>query len=279
MHDVFTRRKIICAPIILRIDLGTPINNIVQERVGVRIVEMHLDHQAVFNHVFRKLVNRHHFGSTVNARGRPLNNERTASVVATRRTHRIYEGLMVRHQDFGFVLVVRIRCGRLVRTREKQVLVVVLEVACNLRPEILLAGVHGVLVGIVQLAFEPAVIPVDIENRHETCAHAHIDNCLHRIHPTCGNLVRATARNNVRRTRVARHGVRMAVPRTRNTHRAETCRLDRIDVGLGRELVAPPCGIDRHFHRITDVDTKPHLRKHLICCWKRFGLHRRNSRR
>ena len=121
---------------------------------------MYLDHQAIFNHVFRELVNRHHFGSTVNARGRPLNNERTASVVATRRTHRIHEGLVVRHQDFGFVLVIIVGSRRLVRTCEKQVFVVVLEAACNLRPEILLADIDDILVGIVQLAFEPAVIPI-----------------------------------------------------------------------------------------------------------------------
>ena len=58
------------------------------------------------------------------------------------------------------MLVIIVGSRRLVRTCEKQVLVVVLEAACNLRPEILLADIDDILVGIVQLAFEPAVIPI-----------------------------------------------------------------------------------------------------------------------
>ena len=106
---------------------------------------------------------------------------------------------------------------------------------------------------------------MDIQNRHEACAHAHVHDSLHGIHPARSNFVRATARNNVCPARIARQGIRMAVPRARNTNRAEARRLDRINVRLGRELIAPPRRILGNFHRVPDVYAKAHLGKYFVC--------------
>ena len=141
MHDIRTCRKVV-APVVLRVNLRAPINNVIQQRVGIRVIEMHFDHQAVCNHILRELAHRHHFATAVDTCRWPLNHERTASIVATRRTHGIHKRLVIRHQDFGFVFVIVIRCRRLVSACKKQVFVVILEAICNLRPEILLAGVH-----------------------------------------------------------------------------------------------------------------------------------------
>ena len=265
MHDIRTSREIFRTPVVLRIDLSAPINNVIQQRVGIRVIVMHFDHQAVRNHILRELAHRHHFATAVHTCRWPLNHERTAGVVATRCTHGVHKRLVVRHQDFGFVLVIVVRCRRLVSACEKQVFIVIFEAVCDLRPEILLAGIHLVLFLIVQVAFKPAVIPMDVQNRHEACAHTHIHNRLHRIHPARRNFVRATARNNVRPARIARQGIRMAVPRTRNTDRAEARRLDRINVRFSRELVTPPCRILGNFHCVPDIYAKAHLGKHFVC--------------
>ena len=226
---------------------------------------MHFDHQAVGNNIFREFAHRHHFATAVHTRRRSLNHERTAGVVASRCTHGIHKRLVVRHQDFGFVLVIIVCCRGLVCTGEKQVFVIVLKAVCNLRPEIFLAGIHLVLFLVVQVAFKPTVIPMNVQNRHEACAHAHVHDRLHRIHPTRRNFVRATARNNVCPARIARQGIRMAVPRARNANRAKARRLDRINVCFGRELVPPPRRILRNFHRVPDVYAKAHLGKHFVC--------------
>ena len=207
MHDIFARREVFCTPIILRIDLSTPIDNVVQQRVGIRVVIMHFDHQAVRNHIFRELAHRHHFATAVHTRRWPLNHERTASVVATRCTHGVHKRLVVRHQNFGFMLVIVVRCRGLVSACEKQVFVIVLEAVCNLRPEILLAGIHLVLFLVIQVPFEPAIIPVDVQNRHEASAHAHVHDRLHGIHPARRNFVRASARNNISPAGITRQSV------------------------------------------------------------------------
>ena len=155
----------------------------------------------------------------------------------------LLECLVVRCEDLSFVSVIIVGCRGFVRAREKQPLVVVLEMRGNLRPVGLLLRVHLGLLVVLEIFFEPAAVPVDVEDGDEASAHAAVHHDLHGIHP-------APTDDAV---------LRVAIPGARDADGAEASRLHRIDVGLRRELVAPGCRITRNLHRVADVDAEAHL--------------------
>ena len=244
VHYPAAARKVVArTPIVLRVNLCAPVHDVVQECVRVRIVVMHFEHQAALDVVLREFAHLVNFYRAVDARGWPLDYQRTARVVAACRAYRVHECLVVRCEDLGFVSVIVVGCRGFVRAREEQPLVVVLEMRGNLRPVGLLLRVHLGLLVVLEIFFEPAAVPVDVEDGDEASAHAAVHHDLHGIHP-------ALTDDAV---------LRVAIPGARDADGAEASRLHRIDVGLRRELVAPGCRVARNLHRVADVDAEAHL--------------------
>ena len=201
---------------------------------------------------------------------RSLHDDRTGYVVSARRAdcvnHRFMIALQQIHAqrielDLTALVEPNVIHARFVCTAEKHMFVEILELVCNLRPELALELVHqgrvrrcgrrftrrmGTRKNIV---FEPTGIPVAVEEG----IHAVIDNHLH----DGVNRVEPTFVNGTRRR------IGMGIPSRRNTHRRKTRLCNILNVLFSRERVAPAIHIgaracNRHFHRVTDVNTKAH---------------------
>ena len=233
---VLRQNRFACAPVIL---LG-------HERVLIRVVVVHFEHQAAFDFVFREGAHRGALDGLVDVGVETLNNQCAGGVIATGGAHRVDEGLVVVHQraDVLGSPVVHVRAG-LVCACENQAFVVVLELGRNLSPVGLHLGVDGGVHASADVALEPAAFTfvVDVQNRVEARAHRIINDRLYGIKPGLGNLAVAC----------------VAVPGAGNADRAETGRLDGIEQRLRGEGVAPGGGVVRHFHGVSDVEAHAHL--------------------
>ena len=200
---------------------------------------------------------------------RSLHDNRTGKVVSARCTDRVNHRFMIALQQshtFCSELDLSRRKpsvihARFVCTAEKHMLVKILELVCNLRPELALELVHQSSVRRCgsritrrmgtrkNIVFEPTGIPVAIEEG----IHAVVDNHLH----DGVNRVEPTFVNGTRRQ------IGMGIPSRRNTNRLEASLCNLLDILFSRERVSPASHIcaracNRHFHRVTDVNTKAH---------------------
>ena len=138
---------------------------------------------------------------------------------------------------------------------ENQMFVIGFEVVCNLFPVAFLQGANlgrvgcGLLSVAVDVSaakdfvFEPAVIPVAVQDGVHAVVDDEIDDGLYGVEPAGVN--------------GAVRGV--AVPGAGNAHGAETCVLDCLHVGGVRERVAPGRRVARNFHRVADIVAESHL--------------------
>ena len=218
----------VIAVVVLRLNrfAGAPVLRTRHERVLVRIVVVHFEHQAAFDLVFRECAYRSICNGLVDVSIEALNNQGTRCIVAARSADSINKRLVVVHKRRHMLRCPRIhiRAG-FIGAREKQPFVVVLELVCNLRPVSFHLVVNVAIDARADVALKPTAFTfvVDIQNRVETRAHGVIDNRLHGIKPSFGNLA----------------ATRVAIPSARNTHRIETSRLHGIEQSLSRERVAP----------------------------------------
>ncbi len=179
-----------------------------------------------------------------------LDDKCAGGVVATCCTHGGHEGLVVRllHRDvFGGRLAVVLM--HLVGAGKEQMFVIGLKVVGDLGPVILLLRVHRYLVCIGDVIFQPAAIPVDVDNDVHVLADGVIDDLLDARQP--GWVDRAVG------------GV--AVPGNRDAHRIEPGGLHAVDECLGDHRAAP-CGFTAlGLERVADVPADTDLTGYLGC--------------
>ena len=201
---------------------------------------------------------------------RGLHDHDAGRIVAAGRTHG-FDACFVELLEDGHALgvecplaVVGTAVPRVVHARfvcgcENQVLVIFGELGGNLLPVRFLLGgncccgaVHKtclvVTFTVKDVVFEPAFVPVAVQNRVHAVIDDEIDDRLDGIEPTG---IDCAVRG-------------MAVPGARNSHGVETGVLDGFHVGCVRERVAPSGRIPRNFHRVADIVTETHL-------WENFG--------
>ena len=199
---------------------------------------------------------------------RSLHDHDTGSVVSTGRAHRLEACFMIalEHLHTSFVkcplaivgpAVPRIVHTRLVSRCKNQMFVIFGKLGRNLLPVVFLLcrnlccnnGRFAALVkalAVKHVVFEPATIPVTIQNGVHAITNHEIDNRLDGVKPA--------------RVDGAIGG--MSIPCARDADGIETRILDSLYVGCIRERVAPSCGttlVARNFHRIADVVAEAHL--------------------
>ena len=99
---------------------------------------------------------------------------------------------------------------------------------------------------IKHVVFEPATIPVAVQDGVHAVTDNEVNNRLDGVEPA----------------RINRPVGSMGIPCARNADGIETSVLDSLYVGCIRERVAPSCGtplVARNFHRVADVYPEAHL--------------------
>ena len=246
-------------------------------------------HVAIASRVGRPVLAEHrgvvHFGT------RSLHDQGAGVVVAACATHGSDECFVVALQNLHTGVVEcplaacapRVVHARFVGACEEEMFVVVFEVRSNLRPESGLTGlcrcgavgdVAGTATRIggafVNAVFEPAFVPVGVQNDVHAFGDGHVHHVLYLLEPCgvdgrigeCGVLadvgVCAVVGGAAVCSDVFGEGVRMRIPSARNTHGVEAGGLDGLDVGCGRKRVAPSGRIFGHFHGVADVVAHAH---------------------
>src|SRR5207245_2881853 len=157
------------------------------EREVVRVVVVHLDHQALGGGVAR---DGEEVVRVVDVGVEALHDQVALGVVATGGAHGVDEGLVeaVLYRvvlDGGRAVVAGDH--HLVGAREQQVVVVVLEVVGDLGPELGDARVHRRLAGVSGL--HPAAIPVDVDDGVEAGVARVVHDLGHAGHPGGADVV------------------------------------------------------------------------------------------
>ena len=233
---VLRQNGLACAPVLLAS----------HERVLVRVIVMHFEHQVARYFVLREGAHRSVGDRLVDVGVEPLNDQGTRGIVAARGADCVNEGLVVVHQRAYVLRRPGVDIGTwFVGACKKQTFVVVLELVCNLRPVSFHLVVDVVVNACADVALEPAAFTfvVNVQNRVEACTHGVINHSFYGIEPGFGNLAAA----------------RVAVPSAGDTDRVEACRLYGVKQSLGRVGVAPGGGVVRHFHRVSDVKAHAHF--------------------
>ena len=186
-----------------------------------------------------------------------LHHQRTGAVVTARRADSGDKGLVVGflHSDMfgGWLAVVGVD---FVGASKQQMLVVILEVVGDLRPVGLLLGVNRCLVGVQRVFFQPAAVPVTVDDD----VHAIVDGVIDHFLNTC------------QPGRVDRGVGGVTVPSDGDADGVEPGSLDRIDELLRHDRVAPSsftprCGLERVPQIPPDFDLGRYLR-----CRRQRGL-------
>ena len=212
--------------------------------------------------------------SLVNFGTRGLHNHDTGGVVAAGGAHSLEAGFMEFLEDLHTggvecpLAVIGTAVPRVVHTRfvsgsENEVFVVSGELGGDLGPVRFLLGGDcvcravyeaGLVVAfaIKDVVFEPAAVPVAVQNGVHAVVDDEVHDRLHGVEPASVD--------------GAVGGV--GVPSARNTHGRKTSVLDCLHVSGVRERVAPKGRIFRNFHRVSDVVAETHQRINFGCLGK-----------
>ena len=232
---ILTPIKEYFAPIFIMVHHG--------ELIGV--VEVDLHHQAVGHYIYRHCI---FFHRLIYIGIGALNYQAASCIIPTRGTYGINECLLIGYDCFYYRcihFILRL-LSRLVASGKKQMFVISIEFGGNLCPQCLLFGIHLTAVTVHDTFFEPAAIPVDIDDGIHIIGYAIAHHLAYPVEPCSIYLIRRLI-DDIR------------IPRTRYAHCIESQLLQTVDICLAHLGISPSRFISGHLQRVAYIYTGIHL--------------------